>query len=50
MMFPIKKFSVSVINPQENADLVTFTKKFLSGKLHFLCSDTEGLWDFFHEK
>ena len=26
-------------NPQENADLVTFTEKLLNRKLHFLCSD-----------
>ena len=25
-------------NPQEIADLVTFTKEILNGKLHFLCS------------
>ena len=25
-------------NPQETADLVTFTEEFLNGKLHFLCS------------
>ena len=25
-------------NPQENADLVTFTREFLNGKLHFLCT------------
>ena len=27
-------------NPQETADLVTFTEEILNGKLHFLCSDT----------
>ena len=27
-------------NPRETADLVTFTEKFLNGKLHFLCSDS----------
>ena len=26
-------------NPQENADLVTFTEEVLNGKLHFLRSD-----------
>ena len=26
-------------NPQETADLVTFTEQILNGKLHFLCSD-----------
>ena len=26
-------------NPQETADLITFTKIILNGKLHFLCSD-----------
>ena len=25
-------------NPQETADLVTFTGEILTGKLHFLCS------------
>ena len=25
-------------NPQETADLVTFTEEILHGKLHFLCS------------
>ena len=25
-------------NPQESADLVTFTEEILNGKLHFLCS------------
>ena len=27
-------------NPQESADLVTFTEVILNGKLHFLCSDS----------
>ena len=27
-------------NPQFSADLVTFTEDDLSGKLHFLCSET----------
>ena len=26
-------------NPQESADLVTFTGEILNGKLYFLCSD-----------
>ena len=26
-------------NPQETADLVTFTEEILSGKLDFLCSE-----------
>ena len=26
-------------NPQEAADLVTFTEEILNGKLHFLCSE-----------
>ena len=26
------------LNPQETADLVTFTEEILSGKLHFSCS------------
>ena len=28
-------------NPQETADLVTFTDEILNGKLHFLCSENE---------
>ena len=28
------------MNPQEIADLVTFTEEILNGKLHFLCSGT----------
>ena len=27
------------LNPQETADLVTFTEEILSGKYHFLCSE-----------
>ena len=30
--------SVNVTNPQETADLVTFTEKILQGKSHLLCS------------
>ena len=26
-------------NPQETADLVTFTEEILNGKLHFMCSE-----------
>ena len=26
-------------NPQETADLATFTEEILNGKLHFLCSE-----------
>ena len=26
------------LNPQDPADLVTFTEKILNGELHFLCS------------
>ena len=26
-------------NPQETADLVTYTEEILNGKLHFLCSE-----------
>ena len=26
-------------NPQESADLVTFTEEILNGKVHFLCSE-----------
>ena len=29
-------------NPQETADLVTFTEQILNGKLHFLCSAIDG--------
>ena len=29
-------------NPQETADLVTFTEEILNGKLHFLCSVYNG--------
>ena len=28
-------------NPQEIADLVTFTEEILNGKLHFLCSESQ---------
>ena len=28
-------------NPQETADLVTFTEEILKGKVHFLCSNIE---------
>ena len=31
-------------NPQETADLVTFTEEILSGKLHVLCSDGPIIW------
>ena len=27
------------LNPQETADLVTFTEEILNGKLHFLCKE-----------
>ena len=27
-------------NPQETADLVTYTEEILNGKLEFLCSDS----------
>ena len=30
-------------NPQEAADLVTFTEEILNGKLHFLCSVCTGV-------
>ena len=33
-----KFFSRCKENPQETADLFTFTKEFINGKLHFLCS------------
>ena len=28
------------LNPQETADLVTFTEEILNGKLHFSCSNS----------
>ena len=31
-------------NPQFSADLVTFAGDILTGKLHFLCSVTENIW------
>ena len=31
-------------NPQETADLLTFTEKILNGKFRFLCSDWIGWW------
>ena len=31
-------------NPQESADLVTFTEKILNGKFHFLCSSNPTFW------
>ena len=31
-------------NPQETADLVTFTEEILNGILHFLCSEMELHW------
>ena len=30
-------------NPQETAELVSFTDEILNGKLHFLCSDFEAM-------
>ena len=39
-------------NPQENADLVTFTEEILNGKLHILCSEPSmfvGVWIRFWE-
>ena len=30
-------------NPQETADLVTFTEENLNGKLHFLCSAVDNM-------
>ena len=32
-------------NPQESADLVTFTEEILNGKLHFLCSVKYQMFD-----
>ena len=31
-------------NPQETADLVTFTEEIFNGKLHFLCSVSLAFW------
>ena len=31
-------------NPQETADMVTFTEKILNGKRHFLCSVRSSKW------
>ena len=31
-------------NPQDTADLGTFTEEILNGKLHFLCSVKAGKW------
>ena len=39
MKFSIMDSSVNGPNPQETADLVTFTEEILNGKLHFLCSE-----------
>ena len=36
--FPLRISSVNVTEPQETADLITFTEEILNGKLHFLCS------------
>ena len=42
MKFTIKDFfSKCDQKPQEHADLVTFTKEILNGKLHFLCIVTD---------
>ena len=32
-------------NPQETADLVTFTEDIVNGKLHFLCSVKKNVLD-----
>ena len=37
-------------NPQLLADMVTFTKEFLNGKLDLLCSGREPTESFFHQK
>ena len=36
-------------NPQETADLVTFTEEIYSGKLHFLRSNSICKWEHGHE-
>ena len=42
--FPLQISSVNGPDPQETADLITFTEEILNGKLHFLCSDIWRLW------
>ena len=37
-------------NPQEAADLPTFTEEILNGKLHFLCSGCSSKENGLHEK
>ena len=37
-------------NPQETADLVTFTEEILNGKLHFLCSDIKLQQTYFFQR
>ena len=37
-------------NPQETADLVTFSEETLNGKLHFLCSEEFFIHKFFSGK
>ena len=32
-------------NPQKNADLVTLSEEILNEKLHFLCSDSESVYN-----
>ena len=32
-------------NPQETADLLTFTGKILNGTLHFLCAVNSVIWE-----
>ena len=42
---------LSILNPQETTDLVTFTEEILNGKLHFLCSVWFGSkYVFYHSK
>ena len=48
--FPLRISSVMWPNPQEAADLPTFTEEILNGKLHFLCSGCSSKENGLHEK
>ena len=37
-------------NPQKNADLVTLSEEILNEKLHFLCSDSESVYNKIFQK
>ena len=40
----LKFFVKDFLSPQFPVDLVTFTKEFLNGKLHFPCSESMNQW------